>query len=80
MAASKRGARAGRREGMRLERWDWITFRKEVRTSGESPGLRQQQKAVLAGWAGGRSEVLSQSDTMKAVFHQAAKPSQCDFK
>lgn len=52
MAVSKRGARAGRREGMRLERWDWITFRKEVRTSGESPGLRQQQKAVLAGQAG----------------------------
>lgn len=80
MAASKRGARAGRREGMRLERWDWITFRKEVRTSGESPGRGSSKRRSSQARLGGRSEVLSQSDTMKAVFHQAAKPSQWDFK
>ena len=41
----------GRNSEMRLERWDWIKLKKEVKSLGKSPGLRVWQKADFTGQA-----------------------------
>ena len=45
----------GRNSEMRLERWDWIKLKKEVKSLGKSPGLRVWQKADFTGQAGVRA-------------------------